>query len=94
MTLIEQACKGCGALPGEIHADDCPEYAALRRRNAAREQEDINLRRQLEGAVGSLRVIVAALEGFRDELGGSTQDRVATARHEAREALAALRGQQ
>jgi hypothetical protein len=48
---------------------------------------------QLRGAVGSLRVIIAALEGFRDELGGSTRDRVGVALTEAREALAALGGQ-
>jgi hypothetical protein len=40
----------------------------------------------------SLRVIVVALEGFRDEIGGSSQDRVAVALREAREALQRLEG--
>jgi hypothetical protein len=61
------------------------------------ERQADEARQQLRGAVDpsteeSLRTIVAALEGFRDELGGSTRDRVDVARREAREALDRLRG--
>ena len=45
-----------------------------------------------KGAVEALRTVDAALSEFRDELGGSTRDRVDAARYAAREALDCLGG--
>lgn len=60
LDVASDQCSGCGALPGQQHADECPEYATLRARNTARAQDDADVRQQLGVVVEALRAVKRA----------------------------------